>query len=333
MKKHKFSLMILFVVILLFGCSDNNVETNTVNEEVAYNYFADAIVMEWKQSPHNNIIEDTKNRNDCLICHDGGGFALQTKEYTDIDYAKPIECMACHDSHANALKNSNSISIPTKDTVIGGQGNLCMSCHNGRGKSTADAPRRAYPHYGLQADVLTGSGGIQLNEWGNLNNTYGHINLDNTCVDCHLVEKDNHLNHSFLLDTSDADIICGRCHTGTDSFDVLAKDDYDGNGQVEGIQKEVEGLMDSLYSGIIKKINNGSFAGEKGAIVFKDSNGNIIDTVSDELYVAAYNYYLIKNDRSYGIHNPLFTVHLLQLSYKNLTGVEIPNAFIVKGDL
>lgn len=338
-RTHIFLLLVIvgLMASLTLGCQNQAQEPDQdcpEGQDLAYNYYMDTIMTEWASSPHNNNLAAPSGRDQCILCHDGQGFAQEISVGEELGGVEtPLNCTVCHGDRGSTIKQTHAISIPTKDTVLGGQGNLCMTCHNGRDEADITNPRMPYPHYGPQADVLTGSGGLRLESWGNLNNTYGHLNLPNSCVDCHLLEIRDHKNHEFKLQESDAQLICGRCHDSATSFDVQAKGDYDGNGKVEGIQTEVQGLLAHLERAISKQLAGGSYEGVHGALVFSDADGEAIDNVSQQLYLAAYNYELITADSSYGIHNPQFVVHLLQESYRALTGSDLPNAQMIKGEL
>jgi hypothetical protein len=69
---------------------------------------------------------------------------------------------------------------------------------------------------------------------------------------------------------------------------------------------------------------------EAGRYSSWNAAGEVIEPaeVSNELYQAGYNYFLVYYDGSLGLHNPLFAVQLLQQSYKVLTGEDVPGAEI-----
>ncbi len=107
------------------------------------------------------------------------------------------------------------------------------------------------------------------------------------------------------------------CHaTGTvTTYNRTAYGDYDGDGTVEGVQDEVQGLLDIL-----------------AAELPKNDDGNIPSSGIDKMGLtenqlrALWNYTLINNDGSLGIHNTAFAVQVLQKTYKQLTGEDVPGA-------
>jgi len=91
------------------------------------------------------------------------------------------------------------------------------------------------------------------------------------------------------------------------SFDI-PKDDYDGDGKVEGVQTEVEGLMTILAKSLPP-------VGQDGIVMAED--------FTEKQLKAAYNYNFVYYDGSHGIHNTQYTVGLLKASIKDLTGKTI----------
>jgi len=47
-----------------------------------------------------------------------------------------------------------------------------------------------------------------------------------------------------------------------------------------------------------------------------------------KIYNALYNIFLVEDEGSFGIHNPVYAVQLLQKSYKDLAGSDVPGARI-----
>jgi len=108
---------------------------------------------------------------------------------------------------------------------------------------------------------------------------------------------------------------CATCHVGVTSFDRPAAGDYDGNGKIEGVQTEVRGLMAALR-----------------ALLPQDAEGEVLNYPVDNTNSteaqrkAMWNYNIVKIDGSDGVHNTAFAVQLLQKTYKELTGKDVPGA-------
>lgn len=292
---------------------------------------ADLLTHQWSESAHAQANPHTIGNDGCISCHDGFAFANKIASANELPISTGQDCLSCHAGYGRELKEVGVLNIPTKDNFNAGTGAVCSSCHNADNVPDINNPRRAYPHYGSQADVVSGFGGIRANDDVQFNNTYGHISLDNSCVDCHMpTNKQGFISHTFKMEPEFAELVCASCHQGTTNFNLKAKADYDGNGKIEGMQDEVLGLMNILEKEIIDRLEGGSFATSKGAIVYFDSEGKAISEVSNDIYLASYNYVLIDHDGSKGIHNPLFAVQILQHSYKYLVGTDLPNAFIIE---
>jgi len=103
---------------------------------------------------------------------------------------------------------------------------------------------------------------------------------------------------------------CVECHGEIESFD-FARQDYDGDGVVEGIQTEVKGLLNKL-SMLLPPI--GVPADPMDAHMPVDSSW------SRPQLKAAYNWLFVVEDGSYGVHNLSYAVGLLKASIADLTG-------------
>lgn len=176
------------------------------------------------------------------------------------------------------------------------------------------------PHHGPQGDMLIGTNAYT---WGETLDQSPHFAaIEDACVGCHMYENNNPLNselsvggHTFSMVNSlgeDNVEACADCHgnVGTD-FDqkklyINGSADLDKNGVAEGLQIEVEGLLHQLATLLPP---------------YGSPDINVIDSswTLDEAG-ALYNYRNIEEDRSFGMHNPRFTVGLLYLSIGKLGG-------------
>jgi hypothetical protein len=100
--------------------------------------------------------------------------------------------------------------------------------------------------------------------------------------------------------------VCANCHGQVNMFD-FARTDYDGNGIVEGVQTEVQGLMNKLAL-LLPPV------GQPKTTVSPDA------TWTAPQLEAAYNYLFVMEDGSHGIHNTAYAVGILKASINNLTG-------------
>lgn len=243
----------------------------------------------------------------------------------------------------------------------------CETCHNSRTKPE-EAVKGSYPHYSSAAEFLSNTGGVTYGQKIS-DSPHGQIlgagpvpdPSDKTgktllydgatpgpCVTCHMTPKledakdPNYLKvgaHSFNLVSPDGKFeytaACKSCHSNIkDDFNLPAKADYDGNGKVEGVQDEVKGLLNVVWKALeakgFKKVDTGY------------PYATVPQNADDKAKNAWYNFRTVygvmwgtatgngNEGKAQAIHNFKRAVELLQLSYKDLTGSDIPNATVLK---
>ena len=151
---------------------------------------------------------------------------------------------------------------------------------------------------------------------------------------------------------------CTQCHTTAVDFRDVARADYNGNGILEPVQDEIQGLLASLLTAINAKLAvltgvANTLLIEGGRIKYTDGGSPAVKRTfpgpgvplsenptawtsltpaqqSDwlALYQAAYNYAFVLNDNSGGIHNTGYAVNLLQSAYRAATGTSIGAPFV-----
>lgn len=118
---------------------------------------------------------------------------------------------------------------------------------------------------------------------------------------------------------------CNQCHAGfdpVDRFDFRLADggDYDGNGDVEGVQTETVGLLDHL----------GFLLGSTGVSITTNAAGHVTSVSTRTGYAAneslheaqrkaAWNWLVGYREGSAGVHNTQYVIRLLQTSYTDLS--------------
>lgn len=293
---------------------------------------------QWNGTKHNakNLGEINQDspimRDNCIICHDGQGFANNVTKRADLPAAvkntpNSIDCGTCHGAKAQGIMASgDSGKLANGLQVKGaGAGALCISCHNGR--KLPDPEKTPAPHRSAQFDVLFAAVGAKVPGVTYPSSPHG-ANPD-TCVSCHLAKLDGIANHTFKVVNKPEYVAeaCGSCHPGLTTVNRTALADYDGDKVIEGIQDEVKGLMELLEKAIEEKeaALKVSFHESHGAFAWEDANKKPAK-VPAAIYNARFNLALVEEDGSYGIHNPAYVVSLLQGSYKELTGKDVPGA-------
>ena len=239
----------------------------------------------------------------CAGCHSGGAFSeriaagLSPEEVEEGDpHPTRQDCRACHAIHTDytvddfALETTEPVALYAVEgaTYEGGAGNLCVNCHQ---------PRRAFPeaedgvitgitshwgpHHGPQSSMLLGLAGAGVE--GSASPHYRAV--ENTCVACHMGENDSH--------TFEADVDrCQECHEGAENFDI------------DGVQTEVQAMLDEL----------GDLLVAEGVLDVNGPEGHpIVEEAPENVALALYNWiYVAHEDGSLGVHNPDYTIDLLQ---------------------
>lgn len=292
-------------------------------------------------------------RATCQPCHTGKGFLYymdHNKDTTGIgaiwntntDAGTQISCQVCHDPHdASNPAQLRTVTLKGDSLRSGyilpanlrsGVGLLCVNCHaaryNVRDRVKPNSPpyygftNRYGPHENPQGDMFYGTSGYQYGDTS-FTGLMTHAGLEGGCATCHMQGRMNRLdgtanvlpNHSFsMTDTTfgtgvyKPTQVCATCHGEIEDFnDIRAFYDIDRNGRIEGVQTEILGLLEALKA----RLPLDSLTGEPVTMT-KDSLKvkNRFDYVS-----GIWNYYIVKNDKSLGVHNTKYAVRLL---YKSL---------------
>lgn len=325
-----FVLVALLAAVVVAGCQPADTDNGTEGEDNGGEEAATdptPLIEAWAESTHAVPVATVAVREGCAGCHDGRAFAQDIEDPTGFEapfgpYVVATDCRACHTGQGAELLESGQVEIPSSpDPVEAGRGALCMACHNQEEVADINNEERSYPHYGTMADVLNGTGGILDNL--TVLSTDAHREIEDTCVTCHMSGEG--AGHSFQPSEEQ----CQECHDDFESIDAFeAGGDYDGDGSAEAFVTEVEGLMEALEGAVNENAGTTEFVTFRGEIVFLSNDETVTAGIAPEAYQGAYNWVLIDHDRSRGVHNPFFTVTLLQETYRQVTGSELPNAVV-----
>lgn len=288
----------------------------------------------------------------------------QPANLAEASLQQPIACATCHDPHvasepfqgasgmaSKQLRMSGKVTMPNRVTVDAKESALCVSCHADKRDLAYKADYSAGKnqrgaHDNTQADVFYGVSAAVFTFGGSDYTSTPHSQIvKGACIDCHMAPNPdapagakadykevisshgknlmaNEGGHSWSMTGTyqgkelENLAACTSCHKDLTTFNRPAFGDYDGNGKIEGIQTEVEGLLKLV-----------------AAQLPKDSSGAVLSSINatntTELQrQALWNYAVITNDKSNGIHNAGFAVQVLQRTYKQLTGKDVLGATI-----
>jgi hypothetical protein len=290
---------------------------------------------EWNNSGH--AVAPVEEEAGCVRCHSANGFANYTagKPAVADPNWEAITCAACHDPHdatnPHQLRTAAPVKLMDNKTTIteGGAGLLCMNCHMSRRDATnyveiTAGSNRFGPHHGPQADMLAGANAVN---YGQVIPSSAHRDVvEDSCATCHMQSVastnpaftkvgghtfKNHLDSDGTNPAVDLTAACSSCHGEIEEFN-FPRQDYDGNGVVEGVQTEVRGLLSKLAYMLppigVEKTNH------------SPTNISIDKTWTKPQLKAGYNYLFVVEDGSYGVHNLAYAVGLLKASIADLTG-------------
>lgn len=305
---------------------------------------------EWGSSPHNSVVVEAAERASCAKCHNGvyagtyldnpGGFVNPPA----VEDTLAITCAVCHDPHGNDnlanLRNAAATDVVLPDGSVvpeAGAGRLCMACHNGRRTPTniedqlANGSEHFGPHHSNQGDMLAGTGAYEGLVPGFPWTSSRHLAVRDGCVHCHTHGHEGdvvYTGHNFLP-TVEA---CAECHGAITDFDqILAKEDFDGSGQIQGVQDEIHGLLGILKTAIIDA--SASPEDSLALVSAEDFSVAVGDTniTTRAQREAGYNYFFVEFDGSHGVHNTTYAIQLLQQSTLALNPGTMPRrAFILR---
>jgi len=273
---------------------------------------------------------------------------------TNVTFAA-ISCQACHEPHGQTVPTNNphllrsmsAVTMPDGTVVTNaGEGALCLECHQNRngsatnqlanypiGKSTWFGGSSFGAHDNPQGDMIEG---INAHTYGQAIPSSAHRHsVTNLCVGCHM-QTVNVGDPAFLLagghtwnmtyqvvtngvtNTVAKTDVCAQCHGPITSFNMVVQD-YNGDGITEGVQTEVQHLMDKLST----LLPNSTYQANSNNYV---ADGLVKASISvktnwpAKFLKGAYNFQFVQMDGSLGVHNAPFAVGILKASIGDLTG-------------
>lgn len=296
----------------------------------------------------------------CARCHSTSGFidfiGADGSEAGKVDMPgeinDPINCTACHSDAAHEL---DSVSFPSGMEVTGtGVNSVCMSCHGAMGAGTgveaatagkeADTPMADSslmgPHYYHAAAVRQGAdAGVGYQYEGKTYvGAFEHAETVSTCTACH----DPHSLRTQKIPNSDANL-CSTCHSDVSGFAdyrkvTMSKVDYDGDGTVEPIFDEIEGVKAVLFQALnqysLAVTDTGfgfNFDSYPYAFIDTNKDGSIDEsegifpnkysTFTPRMQKAAFNYMFVQKEPAAYLHNAKYVLQLMYDSIEDLSAI------------
>ena len=285
---------------------------------------------------------DEGSRTSCAPCHSGSGFVQWIKggknALTKAPAEEKISCAVCHDPHdATNLYQLRTLTATLANGVTIsniGTGALCMNCHQARREAVSytddylnNLSSHYGPHHGPQGDMIAGTNAINF---GWKFPTSPHMQAAEGCIACHMATAGANADGSIqqfgshslnMVDPAtgnDNVAACAPCHgtIGTHfsdkKFYVNGNADLDKDGVANGLQIEIQGMLDSLamYLPPVGQLD----------VSVNDSSVTLLQAQ------AAFNYFFVEEDRSLGIHNPQYAYSILAVTLQKLnptTAIEL----------
>lgn len=286
-----------------------------------------AKTLQWETSIHATGGTYERNGSSCAPCHVSQGFLerMATGEQTtagDVLNPNPINCYTCHSIHSTYTTDDWGFTYadPVDFWHTGGEavdidfgrGNLCANCHQSRvpnpwpvvGSSDTYeiTSYRFGPHHGPMSQVLGGFGGYEVS--GSMTYTNAmHTTIENACVTCHMAdspvtESGGHA-MNVAYDGNLNETGCIACHPDGIEDATIAK------------QEEIHMLLEELHNILITQLISDSSGYLLGADGENRASSSNPASLSADKAGAFFNFKLIEEDRSGGIHNWKYAKALL----------------------
>ena len=349
--KRTIVLIVLLAVSLLFvwGCTRKITNEITqvnqgINSEACMTCHGDgdlklvAAQAQWANSRHGeaetSIINANVGDGACERCHTGEGFiAYVTGVPFDSSHYSGIGCFTCHAPHTTgtlALRVSTPVILNNGFVFDHGEADLCATCHQSRRdvrSYVADSVKlttRFGPHHGPQGDIFAGTGGYEYAGYTYSNSPHTNVTV-NGCINCHMSPSTGTVlgGHSWTMEAvtlEGTEQNLTGCNASTCHSPALADLNF------HGVQDTVVAYLDTLgkallAAGLVQISVDSSDPGFDTTYVPK--NNKIVK--HKDSTGAVYNYMMVSEDRSEGVHNTHYTMALLKSSLNYIrTGSAVP---------
>lgn len=328
--------VVLIPLIILIGACERTI-TYTENTSSPANCFEchsdvnTALVAaegQWANSRHASGSNIDRSSSSCSGCHTSEGFVSRISGGGSISVDNPtvIHCFTCHAPHTRgdlSLRVTDPQPLQNGASFDLGSANLCTACHQSRRNvntyvalDTVELSEHWGPHHGPQGDMVIASNGYEYADYDYEISLAHRGSTEDGCLDCHMKTTENNVlgGHAFNMTYATLEEGGVEVAENTNGCNVEACHD----GGVEDFdhrdtQTDVEALVEEL----------GQLLFNAGLI---DADGHPLDdrfvasrSEPGDSAGAVWNYVIVHEDRSHGIHNPKYIKNLLQSSIDFMT--------------
>jgi hypothetical protein len=296
---------------------------------------------EWKTSAHAQVVQDFNAPNQidsCGRCHSGSVrlSLLETNALPAGDADIGIVCATCHDPHQtngypaqlrNPVASTNDYFMSTNGTFASQYDpriNVCAQCHNHAGASWTNTV--SAPHHSPQYNMLLGTIGEMTNGLAPYQPGSHALLITNQCVGCHMqrtpfvnATPPANTGHSFSVYQYG---LCIPCHgtivvdgTNVSTAELLVPFVANSvSNQIQRVKLDLDYWATNKAPASLAKY--GTLAWEYTAPGGLSLGGPGPDAseqsqIPANIQKARFNLYVVLNDGSFGVHNPIYTITLL----------------------
>jgi hypothetical protein len=282
------------------------------------------------QDPAVTVTNDANVSITCVLCHDPHGEHAFTNflngVFTAISSGLTFTNQELGEVYTNQLRNpvnsTKDYFLTTSDVFSNKYDpniNVCAQCHNHRGAAWSSTSRP--PHHSPQYNVLLGTiGELPPGSLNATNRQPGtHSLVEKQCVACHMPTTEPSeeqpvapTGHKFAVDAFDA---CLSCHPTTPELLLELTQDFVIKPRIQDVKLALDFWATNSAPEALRS--------KYGVLAWEYTNPGDLSVGSPgpseieqglipvNIKKARFNLYLIEYDGSYGVHNPFYSINLL----------------------